>query len=38
MGFGEIEWDGVELIHLAHDREHGNKPLGSIKGENFLTR
>jgi hypothetical protein len=38
MDLGGIEWDGMDWIHLAQDRdqwraccEHGNEPSGSIK-------
>jgi hypothetical protein len=38
----EIWGEGVDWMHLAQDRgqwltcEHGNDPLGSIKGRDFL--
>jgi hypothetical protein len=38
----EVEWEGVEWIHLAHDRdergscEHGSELSVSIKGGEFL--
>jgi hypothetical protein len=38
----KIGWEGVDWMHLTHNRyqrwahEHGNKPLGSIKGREFL--
>jgi hypothetical protein len=28
----EIWWEGVDWVHLAQDRYHGNEPSGSIKG------
>jgi hypothetical protein len=40
MNLREIGWKGVDRIHLAKDRDHGelcgNDPLGSVKGEQFL--
>jgi hypothetical protein len=43
MGLMEIGWEGLQWMHLAHDRDQwrdfcndGNEPSGSIKG-NFLT-
>jgi hypothetical protein len=27
----EVGWGGMDKIHLAQDREHGNEPSGSIK-------
>jgi len=42
MDLREVEWEGVDWIHLAQDRdqwwvlEHGNEPSGSIKGRAFL--
>jgi hypothetical protein len=39
-----MRWEGVVWIHVTQDRgrvvrscERGNKPLGSIKGGEFLT-
>jgi hypothetical protein len=39
MDLSEIGWEGVDWMHLAQGScEHGNDPLGSIKGGgNFLT-
>jgi hypothetical protein len=31
MDLREIEWDVMDWIDLARDREHGNEPPGSIK-------
>jgi len=42
MGLREIRWEIVDWIRLAQDRyrwrsscEHGNEPLGSIKGRDI---
>jgi hypothetical protein len=34
MYLGEIDWSGMDSIHLPQDRnscEHGNEPSGSVK-------
>jgi len=37
-----VEWEGEDWMHVAQDRdlpgscEHGNEPLGSTKGWEFL--
>jgi hypothetical protein len=43
MDLKEIEWESVDGIRLAQDRdqwrglcEHGNEPSGFIKGGEFL--
>jgi len=39
MDLWEIEWEGVDWLHLALDRDpckHSNEPLGSIKGREIL--
>jgi hypothetical protein len=43
MYIKDLEWEGVDWIHLAQDRghwralcEHGNEPSGSIKCGEFL--
>jgi hypothetical protein len=36
MDLREIGWECVGLMHLAQDREHGNKNLGFIKGREYL--
>jgi hypothetical protein len=43
MDLIELEWEGVDWMHLAQDRgpvvcpsEHGNEPSGSVKGGEFL--
>jgi hypothetical protein len=33
----ETVCDGVDWIHLAQDREQGNKPLDSMKVSEFLV-
>jgi hypothetical protein len=42
MDLAEIGWESVEWMHLAQDMmgscEHGNEPLGSIKGREFLDQ
>jgi hypothetical protein len=45
MQLWEIGWEGVDLIHLAQDRdqwlgpsEHSNEHLGSIRGREFLYK
>jgi hypothetical protein len=44
IGLWEIRWEGVGWMHLTQDRpvvnscEHGNEPLGSIKGREFLYK
>jgi hypothetical protein len=30
MDIREIEWDGMDWIDLAQDKEHGTEPSGSI--------
>jgi hypothetical protein len=30
------EWEGVDWIQLAGDRDNGNQPSGSMKGGEFL--
>jgi hypothetical protein len=35
----KIRWEGADWMHLAQDRDqtkHGNEPLGSVKGEEYL--
>jgi hypothetical protein len=43
MGIREIEWEGVDWIHLAHDRDQWQAlenmvliPSGSINFQEFL--
>jgi len=42
MELGEIQWEGVDWIHLAQDRTsggscgYGDESSSSIKGEEFL--
>jgi hypothetical protein len=43
--FGEIEWEGVDWIYLAQNRdqcggccEHGSEPSVSIKDGEFLDK
>jgi hypothetical protein len=42
MALWEVEWEGVDWMQLAQDRnqwracEHGNEPSDSIKGGEFL--
>jgi hypothetical protein len=42
MDPGEILWESEHWIHLVQDRdsgglfEHGNGPLGSVRGGEFL--
>jgi hypothetical protein len=43
MELKEIKWEGMDWIHLTHNRvkcssscEHGNKPLGSIQHPEFF--
>jgi hypothetical protein len=31
MDLRELEWDGMDWIDLAQDRDHGNEPSDSIK-------
>jgi hypothetical protein len=32
----EVGWKGVDWIHLAKDREHGNEPSCPVKGREFF--
>jgi hypothetical protein len=29
----KVGWEGVDWMHLAQDRDHGNEPWGSTKGQ-----
>jgi hypothetical protein len=31
MDLREIDWDGVDCIELAQDRDHCDEPSGSLK-------
>jgi len=36
MDLREIGWEGVDRVHLAGPRKHGNGSSGSVKGEKLL--
>jgi hypothetical protein len=36
MGLREIGWGGMDWIHLAEDRDHGNGLSGSVQGWKVL--
>jgi hypothetical protein len=44
MDLRKTEWEVMDRMHLVQDRpmtgscEHGNEPLDSIKGEEFLDQ
>jgi hypothetical protein len=36
MKLREIWWEGMDWMHLAFPCEHGDEPLGSVEGGEFL--
>jgi hypothetical protein len=38
MDWKEIVWDGVDWIHLAHDRDLLLASVNTIEGEEFLDK
>jgi hypothetical protein len=36
MGLRAVGWEGVDWIHLNHDRDHWHALVNIIRGEKFL--